>query len=578
MDGKKKKEESMSGKVGKMIQVLREGETRLLLNLPSEEQLEDSAEALCAESFPLKSLQINMNRKSEYAEETIRKLFEGISRCTPMPVLKLFLKVIPINLLKELLEQIRKRRVASEISVEFESSEENELMSTLASSMNENEYVRKLELSQLKLVDTNARKIAEIVINSFLKDLAILAASDEACSKSKATIFKAVEESRSLECFSIECCNVQDCFLLESNKRLRKLSLSESSFGENDLKRLAHFLAHENSLSELNLGDCELKERIFSILEILQEKKNFQSLDIRNNKLCGESAGKLAKFIQRNEHITDLNLGSNFLGKDAGLVIEAIRKNKTLTKIDLSDNFLKEEHAEKISEMLTQNRSITEIHMDDNNLEAGTLKIVSSLKENTNLRVANFAACVSEYEGPKKELAELLEKNQVLTDLNLSFNSISEEEGNKIFESLCHNNSLKKLSVSYNFNSAVMDSLCKMIRSNSSLKEISTFVLLYLADGQKLLDSLSENSSLTKLDFHYSPNAKHLRGKVERQLLLNRRWEEMDREAKVVMMLLQRRRGSNLISQLPRRLLIYLLRFLDCARVDKYKSSAKLLF
>ena len=62
---------------------------------------------------------------------------------------------------------------------------------------------------------------------------------------------------------------------------------------------------------------------------------------------------------------------------------------------------------------------------------------------------------------------------------------------------------------------------------------------------------------------------------IEGYLSCNKEWRERNQQVKLLMMILQRRRDGNIVSNFPRRLLIYLVSFVDKVRVEKERFLNK---
>ena len=138
-----------------------------------------------------------------------------------------------------------------------------------------------------------------------------------------------------------------------------------------------------------------------------------------------------------------------------------------------------------------------------------------------------------------KELSENLKINKSITELDLRNNQIGDEGAKVLAEMLSYNNSIKYL--------------CLM---NNKMTD---------KGAQYLLESIkNSNNTLERLEFRFN-NVKDstLSANLKKMVSKNSEISPFNLNIKRKMLILQKRKDGNIVSSLPRRVLIYLLAFLD---------------
>ena len=114
-----------------------------------------------------------------------------------------------------------------------------------------------------------------------------------------------------------------------------------------------------------NLGyvECDVIAKMFT------EKTTVTLLDLCDNNLDSECAGKICEGLCNNNTLTLLDLSYNKLDSEcADKICEGLCNNNTLTLLDLSNNKLDSECADKICEGLCNNNTLLELDLRSNNI------------------------------------------------------------------------------------------------------------------------------------------------------------------------------------------------------------------
>ena len=178
----------------------------------------------------------------------------------------------------------------------------------------------------------------------------------------------------------------------------------------------------------------------------------------------------------------------------------------------------------------------------------GMRYISSSLKVNKSVKVLHLWGNQLENLGAKF-LADCLRENEHLLELRICSNKIRDEGAKILFQSLKCNKSLTLFDMSY----------------NNDVGDES---------AQHLLEALRVNKSITVLDFCGNRVKKSLLEELKVQVEENRRCVIINRQIKKAMLVL-RSRPECVVSKVPRRVLMYLLSFLDTPKFEEDDKKRK---
>ena len=253
--------------------------------------------------------------------------------------------------------------------------------------------------------------------------------------------------------------------MLNVNKTLKVLRLSECALDTTLVTHIGAGLAHNTSLAELNVGEDNIFLRIsitgaiiwksnnvtsegwIQLFKALSNNTSLKNLDISHNKLGMEGSVALAEMLSCNKSLTELNLGSCDI-PEAGLreIARDLLQNTSLKNLDISHNKLGMEGSVALAEMLSCNKSLTELNLGSCDIpEAGLREIARDLLQNTSLKKLDISHNKLGIEG-SVALAEMLSCNKSLTELNLRWCDIPEAGLREIARGLLQN-SLRTLTL-----------------------------------------------------------------------------------------------------------------------------------
>eukprot|EP01091_Cochliopodium_minus_P020971 TRINITY_DN9374_c0_g1_i1.p1 TRINITY_DN9374_c0_g1~~TRINITY_DN9374_c0_g1_i1.p1 ORF type:complete len:348 (-),score=81.47 TRINITY_DN9374_c0_g1_i1:1-1044(-) len=282
-----------------------------------------------------------------------------------------------------------------------------------------------------------------------------------------------------------------------------------------DIDKLSEQLKLNKCLKHLNLYFTKLKfDGLKKILDSLESNDTLDYLNISRNDIKNQGAELLGEFIQKHPNIKTLICGLNDIGDDGLKSLSQALKIVIFEHLDLSYNFIGEKGISVIMDSLKSNDKITYLDLSKNNLHNGV-----------------------------KELTEFINKNTSLRHLDLSYNSLTEQGILEISQSLKQNRNLTSLDLSNNY--------------------------LQLLGANYLIDMLKYNYTIIQLGFNgNSIESREKELELSDLILLN------NINSIKLCMLMCRKRRDNVISILPRRLLIHLLDYLNL-QIKHLKNSVQ---
>jgi Ran GTPase-activating protein (RanGAP) involved in mRNA processing and transport len=213
--------------------------------------------------------------------------------------------------------------------------------------------------------------------------------------------------------------------LIRNNTSLHTLSLAHNSLGTKTIKSLSNSLLENTTLRHLDLGFNNISDRGITYLASAFSSTlscALQSLDLSYNKIGPAGANSLARAL-----------------------VES--RNKTLQELNLSLNRIGPQGAEALTALLKYSHTIQVLHLGRNNIGDGVFPLLQGLQEND---------------------------SSVLKELDLSWNSLTNDAAVSCANVLRVNASLQKLNVSSNaIGTAGVIALAHALIANLSLQELN---------------------------------------------------------------------------------------------------------
>ncbi len=230
-------------------------------------------------------------------------------------------------------------------------------------------------------------------------------------------------------------------------------------------------------------------------------------LDLVMKNIGADGAKSLARALETNTTLTNLNLGGNNIGVDgANAIFNALKNNTALAKLNIVGNSIGVDAENALFEALETNTGLTDLDLNGNNIgDDGANALFEALKINITLTNLNLFFNGIGDDG-MKGLPEALKINESLTSLDLGGNGIGVDGVKALVEALKKNKNLKSLCLDYNhLGDNGVKALAHALKNNTILRHLSIKRCSMGADGAKALsDALEANTSLTNLDYDIS--------------------------------------------------------------------------
>lgn len=217
---------------------------------------------------------------------------------------------------------------------------------------------------------------------------------------------------------------------------------------------------------------CEIASRLFS-------SSNIVCLFLANNLIGNEGGKAVAKGLEQNFSVKELDLSGNLLGQSATSSIgEMLHKNKTLEKLslsrndlmdqdvkfflsrldrrtalkdlDLSHNILCDEFAQQMSLILEENIALEKLSINSNHLEGtGLLALLPGLQKTLTLRALNISWNYLHDEGAEI-LGKIIADNQSLVEISACGNLFTEGAARCLADGVSNNSKLSTFRIGQN--------------------------------------------------------------------------------------------------------------------------------
>jgi Leucine Rich repeat len=245
--------------------------------------------------------------------------------------------------------------------------------------------------------------------------------------------------------------------LRENDPALKIISISDLNFGPEDLKGLCDLLKNNTTVIELwffsNASDLMTGMGAAAMSKLLLTNTTLKTIAVNYTDCSAQDLKALCGALERNITVTEFRLGlainRTLVGVDA--IRELLLKNTTLTTLTLHSYGIEKDGIKCISEALSTNKTLT--HLGLHCLNAGNIGTHDESIEYIDTRTVKY-------------ITDALEKNQALTTLDLTNNTISGLE--TISQLLASNKSLTHLDLGYNI-IANLEKINEVLRINDSL-------------------------------------------------------------------------------------------------------------
>ncbi|KAF8925829.1 hypothetical protein EDD21DRAFT_366966 [Dissophora ornata] len=228
---------------------------------------------------------------------------------------------------------------------------------------------------------------------------------------------------------------------------------------ESWLKRLRENDPSFTSLHILSFRRITSNE-LGQVFESLKNNTTLQEFYASGHSFDETTARTLALTLEQNQTLERLNIGNDHMGSDHGVVkilAEGLAKNKGLIRFDLENKGFGGHHETSVkylAEALEKNDHLKELNLARNKLTDQDIETLCKALAKGNSRLQKLDLCLNVFEEPgTRSIAEMLaSQDQVekggLTEIDLSDNEITEEGGRALGRALETNKVLQRLRMS----------------------------------------------------------------------------------------------------------------------------------
>ena len=280
---------------------------------------------------------------------------------------------------------------------------------------------------------------------------------------------------------------------------LKYLNINNNQITEEAGEALASVVMHNAGLEELHLSGNNLGEGMLIVSKALEHISTLRSLDMGNNNISKEVAGKLALAISANENLEEIRLYDSKLSSSAIVILQSLGTISTLKYLNFNNNQMTEDAGEALASLILYNTGLEELHLRDNNLGEGTLKVLKGLQHITSLKLLDLKnnGMPKEASG---ELALALTSNKHLEKLWLANNNL-QSSAFVILQALSTISSLKCLDMNNNqISGAGGEMLASVINNNTRLRKLYFSNNNIQYNVMKISEALQCNATIESLD------------------------------------------------------------------------------
>lgn len=306
-------------------------------------------------------------------------------------------------------------------------------------------------------------------------------------------------------------------------------ALHKNKLGKASKEEIKNFLSQNSVIGVLNLYGVGVSEVITEIAFGVTQSKSLVSLNLGGNALGPSEVNVIASPL-RGSGVLVLDLSENCIGNEgASIVADAIASEYFLQQLHLRGNQIGFKGCKEIFSSLYSNVYLEKLDLSQNPMHFLPKEIANSLDNNTSLKDLNLSECLL-----KKEallvLSKLFAKNKGIVTLNLSSNNIEDSSISKLSFSLSRNIILKYLNLSRNkISNQGAVKIAAMLKVNQSLIEVNLQENMIKDLGAEELEEATRvNNTILRLNLelnsfaskHAEMITKHLKNNSETRLKL----------------------------------------------------------
>lgn len=183
----------------------------------------------------------------------------------------------------------------------------------------------------------------------------------------------------------------------------------------------------------------------------LEENLSVRELDLSGNTLGQNAISAIGEMISKNQTLEKLNLSRNDLtDKDVEVFLHSLSRKNVLKDLDLSNNILCDQFAKRMSFVLENNFVLEKLSVSSNQLEmTGLQAMLPGLRKNKTLRVLNISWNYL-YDAGAEILGEVIAENRSLIEVLACGNLFTAQAATCLAKGVAENSKLKVLRIGQN--------------------------------------------------------------------------------------------------------------------------------
>ena len=358
----------------------------------------------------------------------------------------------------------------------------------------DNATLQILNISEMNLTDDGAPALSCFIKNNVVSEMCL--SRNRITEKGAKILAKAIKNNTSLTVFDISENWIENkgivCFLKKVSKskdsnlrkflvtgnmittsctkqiqeKLKKISAplivcsSKSDLilnGNKLIIKMARFTISNSEVLKDSDSELAVKEipdaeyRIKFVCSCLSDNCYLTSIKLSKMEITNESAEKLAKVIECNVVLEDLDISDNLLGDNGVCIISnSLKHNRTLQTLNISKNGISSDGAEKLADALVhkENCRLKKLNISENDISGPS--IVAILDSNSSLEELDVSNNnIDEDTLQFKEISRAIEDNTNLKCLKLMQRSLVNKQNfhNRILHAFNRNNTITTLTL-----------------------------------------------------------------------------------------------------------------------------------
>ena len=286
---------------------------------------------------------------------------------------------------------------------------------------------------------------------------------------------------------------------MKNISKLVKLNISHNTITDKAANELANVLFNNTSIQKLNLSCNHLTTCAINVFKGMKNIINLTVLNISHNMITDEAANYFGTAL----HNTLRKLDLSFNHLTASGFCKILKSVSNLTVLNISHNMITDEAAENLATILSHNDKLESLDLSYNCFGSkGCIKIFTGINLKLHLRKLNISCNHITTNEAAECIANFLNHNLEMEELDISNNFMQAAGIRKIFECMRNVLKLKKLYIHHNmFTNEAADEVVTILSQNTKLEELDmSHNNLQTASAINIFQSISHISTLTKLD------------------------------------------------------------------------------